>query len=164
AGEGADHVGVVLEEVHAHAQVTWPVPICPSGGFDIGVASVGIWCNINGDLRMGMNFLQNNTYMIGALAGVDVGASGSLGLGLCVSLWGEVKAQAELEGGYRSDGAWYVLGDASIDLHGGASYGVGVDDVCLNHSKSFTIGLGAEGELGHNWNTGEGKFFRVHFR
>ncbi|MEJ2218562.1 MAG: hypothetical protein P8099_18380, partial [Gemmatimonadota bacterium] len=27
-------------------QVTWPVPICPSGGFDIGVASVGIWCNI----------------------------------------------------------------------------------------------------------------------
>ncbi len=145
-------------------QVTWPVPVCPSGGFDIGVASVGIWCNIYGDLRMGMNFQEHNTYMIGALAGVDVGANGSLGLGLCVSLWGEVKAQAELEGGYRSDGAWYVLGDASIDLHGGASYGVGIDDVCLDKSTSFTIGLGAEGELGHNWNTGEGQFFRVHFR
>ena len=145
-------------------QVSWPVPICPSGGFDIGVASVGISCNIRGDLRMGMNFLENDTYYLGALAGINVAANGQFGLGACVSLWGELDAWADLEGSYRSDGAWYALGRANMDLRGGASYGVGVDDYCLDYTKSFLIGLGAEAQLGHNWNTGEGRFVRVHFR
>ena len=145
-------------------QVSWPVPICPSGGVDIGVAHVGVWCNISGDLRMGMNFLDLNTYHIGGLVGVNVGASGKYGLGMCVSLWGEAAARADLEGAYRSDGAWYVLGRADFDLRGGASYGVGVDDVCLDYTTSFSIGLGAAAQLGHNWNTGEGRFVRIFYR
>lgn len=145
-------------------QVSWPLPICPSGGFDIGVAQVGVWCNVRGDLRMGMNFLEANTYHIGGLVGLNVGASGQYGLGMCVSLWGEADAQADLEGAYRSDGAWYILGRADVNLNGGASYGVGVDDVCLDYTKSFTIGLGAAAQLGHNWNTGEGRFVRVFYR
>jgi hypothetical protein len=144
--------------------VSVPLPICPSGSFDIGVASVGIWCNAWGDLRLGTNFQEETTVHVGQLVGIGAGVSGQFGLGLCVSVWGEVKAELDAEGEYRTDGAWYVWGKQSFTVNGGASYGVGVDDVCLDKSKSYSIGLAGEAQLGHNWNTNTGSFLKVYFQ
>jgi hypothetical protein len=142
-------------------KVVIPVPICPSGGFDIGVASVAVWCNAWGDLRLGMNFQEHNTYHVGLQTGIDVGAKGGVSLGACISISGEASYEQGAEGEYRSDGAWYVLGDANFNLHGDAEYGVGALGVCLSDHKSFNLGLGAEAQLGYNWNTKQGPHFRV---
>jgi hypothetical protein len=145
-------------------KVTIPLPVCPSGGVDIGVAKVAVWCNAWGDLRLGMNFNELNVYHIGQLVGIGAGVEASFGLGLCVSVWGEASVQFDSEGEYRSDGAWYVWGQQNIGLKGGAEFGVGVDDVCLDKSKSFTIDLGVEAQLGYNWNTGKGSYYTVYFK
>jgi hypothetical protein len=117
-------------------EVSIPVPICPNGAFDIGVASVEVWCNVWGDVRLGANFQQANTYFVGVGAGIDAGVKGGVGLGLCLHVAAEVKAGLDGEGAYRSDGAWYARGDAHLDLNGSASYGVGLDDVCLDHTTN----------------------------
>ncbi|MGE3525705.1 MAG: carboxypeptidase-like regulatory domain-containing protein, partial [Gemmatimonadales bacterium] len=104
-----------------------PVPICPNGSFDVGVGSVAVWCNVWGDIRLGMNFQELNTYHVGMEAGVNAGAKGGVGLGACLHVSGSVAAQGSLEGEYRSDGAWYVLGGYDLDLHGTVSGGVGID-------------------------------------
>jgi hypothetical protein len=145
-------------------KVVVPVPVCPSGGVDVGVASVAVWCDVWGDLRLGMNFAEQNLYHIGLQGGVDVGAKGGVSLGACVSVSGEAKYAEGIEGEYRSDGAWYVLGDASFDLHGEVEYGVGAFGVCLSNSSGFTLGLGAEAQMGNNWNTGKGPHFTVYWK
>jgi hypothetical protein len=70
----------------------------------------------------------------------------------------------DFEGEYRSDGAWYVWGQENIGLNGGAEFGVGVDDVCLEDGKSFTIDLGVEAQLGTNFNTGKASYYSVYFK
>ncbi|WP_457848425.1 hypothetical protein, partial [Staphylococcus aureus] len=91
----------------------------------------------------------------------DVGAKGAFSLGACVSVSGKASYEQGAEGEYRSDGAWYVLGDAAFNLHGEVEFGVGAFGVCLSKSKGFNLGLGAEAQLGHNWNTGQGPHFCV---
>ena len=143
-------------------RVVIPIPICPSGGFDIGVASLAIWCDAWGDIRLGMNFQEHNLYHIGLQSGFDVGAKGGISMGACLSVSGEVKYEQGIEGEYRSDGAWYVLGDANFDLNGSVEYGVGALGVCLSESSSFHLGLGAQAQMGYNWNTQKGAFFRIY--
>ncbi len=143
-------------------KVVIPIPICPSGGFDIGVASLAIWCDAWGDIRLGMNFQEHNLYHIGLQSGFDVGAKGGISMGACLSVSGEVKYEQGIEGEYRSDGAWYVLGDANFDLNGSVEYGVGALGVCLSESSSFHLGLGAQAQMGYNWNTQKGAFFRIY--
>jgi hypothetical protein len=142
-------------------KVVVPIPICPNGDIDVGVADIAIWCQVWGDLRLGMNFQQLNTYHIGVQVGADVGAKGGVGLGICLHVSGEVKADAGLEGEYRSDGAWYVLGEFNFSLHGEVSGGIGIDDVCIEASAGFTLGLHAEAQEGYNWNTGLGRHFSI---
>ena len=143
-------------------EVVIPIPICPSGGFDIGVASVAVWCDAWGDVRLGMNFQEHNTYHVGLQSGFDVGAKGGVSLGACITVSGEAKYEQGAEGEYRSDGAWYVLGDASFDLNGNVEYGVGALGVCLSNSSGFHLGLGAEAQMGYNWNTQKGAHFTVY--
>ncbi len=145
-------------------KVVIPIPVCPSGGFDIGVASVAVWCDAWGDVRLGMNFQEHNTYHVGLQSGFDVGAKGGVSLGACISVSGEAKYEQGAEGEYRSDGAWYVLGDASFDLNGNVEYGVGALGVCLSNSSGFHLGLGAEAQMGYNWNTQKGAHFTVYKR
>lgn len=145
-------------------KVVIPIPVCPSGGFDIGVASVAVWCDAWGDVRLGMNFREHNTYHVGLQSGFDVGARGGVSLGACISVSGEAKYEQGAEGEYRSDGAWYVLGDANFDLNGNVEYGVGALGVCLSNSAGFHLGLGAEAQMGYNWNTQQGAHFRVYKR
>jgi hypothetical protein len=152
-----------IEGFFLDGKVSVPLPVCPSGGVDIGVAKVGAWCNVWADLRLGMNFNELNVYHLGAIVGSGAGVEASFGLGLCISVWGEASAQFDFEGEYREDGAWYVLGLGDFQIKGGADFGVGLDDVCLEKSKSFTIGLDVEAQLGDNWNTGEGPHFKVSF-
>lgn len=153
-----------IDGFYLNGRVTVPVPICPSGSFDIGVAKVAVWCDVWGDLRLGMNWQNATTLFVGSATGADVGVSAKFGLGLCVSVWGQALYELGAQGSYRSDGAWYVQGGTSLDLRGGASYGVGVDDFCLDKSKSFTIGLGADAQLGYNWDTDTGSYFRIYYR
>lgn len=141
-----------------------PVPVCPNGSFDIGVADVAVWCNVTGDLRLGANFQQANSYLIGIGAGIDAGIKGGVGLGLCLHVSGEVKASLDGEGAYRSDGAWYARGRADLDLLGGATYGVGIDDLCLDYHTSFGIGLAAEAQVGHDWASNIGPHAKVWFK
>lgn len=154
----------VINGFFMEGEVSIPVPICPNGAFDIGVADVEVWCNVWGDVRLGANFQQANTYFVGIGAGIDAGVKGGVGMGLCVHVAAEVKAGLDGEGAYRSDGAWYARGDANLDLNGSASYGVGVDDVCLNHTTSVHIGLGAEAQLGYDWTSNVGPHAKVYFR
>ncbi|MDP2584694.1 MAG: hypothetical protein Q8W47_11515 [Candidatus Palauibacterales bacterium] len=154
----------VINGFFMEGEVSIPVPICPNGAFDIGVASVEVWCNVWGDVRLGANFQQANTYFVGVGAGIDAGIKGGVGMGLCLHVAAEVKAGLDGEGAYRSDGAWYARGDANLDLNGSASYGVGLDDVCLHHTTSVHIGLGAEAQLGYDWATNVGPHAKVYFR
>lgn len=145
-------------------KVLMPIPICPSGGVDIGVASVAVWCDVWGDVRLGMNFGEHNLYHVGLQGGADVGAKGAVSLGACISVSGSASYAQGIEGEYRSDGAWYVLGDASFDLHGAVEYGVGAFGVCLSNSSGFTLSLGAEAQMGHDWNTGKDPHFTVYWK
>jgi len=154
----------VINGFFMEGEVSIPVPICPNGAFDIGVASVEVWCNVWGDVRLGANFQQANTYFVGVGAGIDAGIKGGVGMGLCLHVAAEVKAGLDGEGAYRSDGAWYARGDANLDLNGSASYGVGLDDVCLDHTTSVHIGLGAEAQLGYDWARNVGPHAKVYFR
>jgi hypothetical protein len=154
----------VINGFFMEGEVSIPLPICPNGAFDIGVADVEVWCNVWGDVRLGANFQQANTYFVGIGAGIDAGVKGGVGMGLCVHVAAEVKAGLDGEGSYRSDGAWYARGDANLDLNGSASYGVGVDDVCLNHTTSVHIGLGAEAQVGYDWASNVGPHAKVYFR
>jgi hypothetical protein len=153
-----------IEGFFLEGNVSIPLPFCPSGGTDIGVATVGVWCDVWADLRLGMNFNELNVYHIGQLIGVGAGVEASFGLGLCVSVWGSVSATLDFEGEYRSDGAWYAWGQANLGLNGGAEFGVGVDDVCLDEGTSFTIDLGVEAQLGTNFNTGQASYYKVYFK
>lgn len=142
-------------------KISMPVPICPNGDIDVGVASISIWCTVWADLRLGANFQQVNTYHIGLQAGADVGAKGGVGLGVCLSVSGEVKAEAGLEGEYRSDGAWYIDGDFNMTMHGSVFGGVGLDDACVGGSAGFSLAMHAEAQKGYNWNTNTGSFFHI---
>jgi hypothetical protein len=154
----------VISGFFMEGEVSIPMPICPNGSFDIGVASVEVWCNIFGDVRFGANFQQANTYYIGIGAGIDAGVKAGVGMGLCVHVSAGVKAALEGEGAYRSDGAWFARGTATFDITGSASYGVGLDDVCLDYSKSVRIGLGAEAQIGYDWGTNTGPHVKVYYR
>ncbi len=164
---GKRDVPAVFHTVHGfflEGAASIPVPVCPNGTFDIGVADVEVWCNVTGDVRLGASFDKANTYLIGIGAGIDAGVKGGIGMGLCVHVSAEVKALLDGEGAYRSDGAWYARGQASIDLRGSASYGVGLDDICLDDSKSISIGLGAEAQVGYDWAAAIGPHTKVWFK
>ncbi|HKK27472.1 MAG TPA: carboxypeptidase-like regulatory domain-containing protein [Gemmatimonadota bacterium] len=154
----------VINGFYMEGEAEIPVPICPNGAFDIGIASVEVWCDVWGDVRLGGNFQQANTYYVGVGAGIDAGVKGGVGMGLCVHISAEVKAALDGEGAYRSDGAWFARGRADFDLLGSASYGVGLDDICLDHTTSVHIGLGAEAQLGYDWASNVGPHTRVFFK
>jgi hypothetical protein len=162
--KGVPEVFRDIEGFFLEGNVSVPLPFCPSGGWDVGVASVGVWCNVWADLRLGMNFNELNIYHIGQLIGVGAGVEASFGLGLCVSVWGSVSVTLDFEGEYRSDGAWYVWGQENIGLNGGAEAGVGLAGVCLSEGSSFTIDLGVEAQLGTNFNTGQASYYSVYFK
>jgi len=154
----------VINGFYMEGEVKIPVPVCPNGAFDIGIASVEVWCDVWGDVRLGGNFQQANTYYVGVGAGLDAGVKGGVGMGLCLHVSAEVKAALDGEGAYRSDGAWFARGRADFDLLGSASYGVGLDDICLDHTTSVHIGLGAEAQLGYDWASNVGPHTRVFFK
>lgn len=142
-------------------RVTMPVPVCPSGGIDVGIARVGISCTVSGGLTFGLNWADAATLYLGTSAGLRVEVVGGVGLGLCVSVFGVVDARFDGSGMFRSDGAWYALARSDINVSAGAYAGVGIDDVCLNEKVSFTISLGAEAQVGHNFNNNTGPFVRI---
>ena len=154
----------IIHGFFMEGEASIPVPVCPNGSIDIGVADIEVWCNITGDVRFGANFQQANTYFIGIGAGIDAGVKGGVGMGLCVHVSAGVKAGLDGEGAYRSDGAWFARGTATFDVTGSASYGVGLDDVCLDHSTSVRVGLGAEAQIGYDWATGTGPHVKVYYR
>ncbi len=69
---GTRDVPAVFHTVHGfflEGAASIPVPVCPNGTFDIGVADVEVWCNVTGDVRLGASFDKANTYLIGIGAG-----------------------------------------------------------------------------------------------
>jgi hypothetical protein len=141
-----------------------PVIECPDLEIDVGVASASAGCNVYADVRFGINFQQSNTYFIGMGAGAKVWAKGGVSLGVCVSVSGQVQYDNEMQGAYRSDGAWYVAGSAELSLGITVTYGVGAFDVCLEDSETFHKAIGLDVQLGHDWVNGDGPHFTVYWK
>lgn len=153
-----------IEGFFLGGKIEVPIPSCPNGAFDVGIANVAVWCTGWGDLQFGMNFNSNNVYHIGVEVGVEAGAKGGGGLGACLHVSGKAKVHAGMVGAYRSDGAWFVQGDYGFDLEGEVSGGVGIDDKCIEKSTGFTLSLGAKAQLGHNFNDNTGSYFEVYWK
>jgi hypothetical protein len=141
-----------------------PVIECPDLEIDVGVASASAGCDVYADIRFGVDFQNANTYFMGMGAGAKAWAKGGVSLGVCVSVSGEAKYDAEFQGAYKSDGAWYVAGSAELSLGITVEYGVGAFDVCLEDSETFYRAIGVDVQLGHDWVNGDGPHFTLYWK
>ena len=121
-------------------------------GLSGGGASNELWCQLIADVTDTATIRTSD---------IEVGAKGGVGLGVCLHVSGKVNLDAGVEGEYRSDGAWYVLGEMNFGLQGKVSGGVGIDDACIEESASFTLQLGAEAQKGFNWNTNKDEHITI---
>lgn len=138
-----------------------PFPLIPNFDIDLGVVSARLKVTIGGDVRLGINFGNSNSYSMGmsVFVNAEFGLGASVGLA-CAGVNLKAKAGVNMDGMYWSNGNYSMEVSGFISLTGTAYAGfspVGLpscdsdcDGACVKEEVSGTIGLTAKGLVTHN--------------
>lgn len=140
-----------------------PTPIFPGFDFNFGLVSASLWLNVGADTRLAMNFGEVNTYHIGMDYLLDIGAKLGASIGIaCAGVSAQVIVDQGFDGEYRSDGSWYVSGEATLYLKGDTYVGVGCCDSdcdylgfpcpspCFDKHLGGDVAIGMKTTMGYN--------------
>jgi TANFOR domain-containing protein len=134
-----------------------PFPVIPNFDIDLVVVSARLEVTIGGDVRLGVNFGNVNSYNMGM--SVFVNAEFGLGASVLIACAGvEAKASAgiNMDGTYYSNDTYLLEVGGFINITGSAYYGGGVGcdsdcdgPLCDKSTASGSIGLAAIGTITH---------------
>jgi|GEM_PF-838374 len=138
--------------MEAGAQI--PFPLLPNFDINLVVVRAKLQVNVGGDVRLGVEFGNVDSYHMGMSVFVD--AEFALGVSEVVACQGvELRALAgvNMDGIYRSDDTYLLQVSGFIRLTGSAYYGAGLycdaacDGLCISDTASGSVTIAAIGTV-----------------